>query len=146
MRSCDGCTECCKGYVSGYVRNKPFYAGHACHYMGEKGCTIYKDRPHDPCVAFKCGWLLEEELFPEWFKPSVSKVLIVKLKTDRSKIDFYRIVECGQKLDAMYLNYLFLCFLNKKINIQVYMLGGVTNYGSPEFLEDIKHNFFQDPK
>jgi hypothetical protein len=114
--------------------------------MGEKGCTIYKDRPHDPCVAFKCGWLLEEELFPEWFKPSVSKVLIVKLKTDRSKIDFYRIVECGQKLDAMYLNYLFLCFLNKKINIQVYMLGGVTNYGSPEFLEDIKHNFFQDPK
>ena len=136
MRNCDGCTECCKGYIVGEAHGKPFYPGRPCHYVGEKGCTIYKKRPQT-CASFKCEWLTNEELFPEWFKPNQSKLLIVSTVT-KSGLQYYRVIECGQKINAEHLNYLFLNVVNKGLNLHVQINGGVAYYGSSKFLEDVK--------
>ena len=105
--------------------------------MGEKGCTIHEDKPHNPCVIFKCGWLEASDKFPEWFKPSVSKLLAVKNVT-KSGIEYYRILECGQEIDAIHLNYLVILALNEGVNMQIQIAGGNAQYGSREFLEDMK--------
>lgn len=136
-RSCDGCTECCKGWLSGEAHGKPFYPGKPCHFVSEIGCSIYKNRPHNPCVTFSCGWLQDSDFFPEWLKPSIAKIIARKLKTTNG-IEFYRIHECGQKIDSIVLNYLILASLNSKINIQIQVNGGWTDYGSPEFLQASK--------
>jgi CDP-diacylglycerol pyrophosphatase len=45
------------------------YPGKPCFFVEiGKGCTIYKDRPKDPCKDFFCGWIQIEEM-PEDFKP-----------------------------------------------------------------------------
>ena len=104
--------------------------------MGEKGCTIYNDRPQDPCVSFKCGWLDDPENFPAWMKPNLVKIIAHKQVT-KNGIQYYRITECGQKIDASVLNYLILHALQNSINIVVQVDGGWTNYGTQQFLADV---------
>lgn len=136
-RQCGDCTECCKGYVWGEAHGKKFYAGRPCFYKGEKGCTIYENRPHDPCVTFRCGWLDAPDKFPEWLKPSISKLLAVKQRT-KNGIQYYKILECGQQIDAIHLNYLVILALNDGVNVQIQIAGGYAQYGSHEFIEDMK--------
>lgn len=135
-RSCDGCTECCKGYVFGEAHGKKFYAGRPCHFMAEKGCGIYEARPDFPCRVFQCGWLTDYEMFPEWLKPNVSKVLAQK-HTTKTDIEFYKIHECGQKIDAEVLNYLILHSLNNSVNISIQVAGGWSNYGTKDFVKEM---------
>lgn len=135
-RSCDGCTECCKGYVFGEAHGKKFYSGRPCHFMTEKGCGIYESRPDFPCKVFQCGWLDDPEMFPEWLKPSTSKVLAKRLAT-KNNIEFYKIHECGQKIDAEVLNYLILHSLNNSVNISIQVSGGWSNYGTKDFVQEM---------
>ena len=135
-RNCDGCTECCKGYLWGEAYGKKFYNGRPCFYVGEKGCSIYENRPNNPCVQFKCSWLEDTQVFPEWFKPSLSKLLIKKEVT-KNGIEYYKVHECGRTIDAVHLNYLISLALEGGINIQIQLDGGVANYGKLEFLRDL---------
>ena len=136
-RKCDTCTECCQGWLSGEAHGKKFYAGKPCHFVSTKGCTIYSRRPHDPCVIFKCGWLEDSEMFPEWTKPSIAKVLARKHTTPKG-IEYYIIFECGQKIDAVILNHFIMYSLNNSVNISIQVNGGWNNFGTREFLEDVK--------
>jgi len=135
-RECDGCTECCQGWLFGSAHGKNFWNGRPCHFVGDRGCTIYKDRPHDPCVTFRCGWLDDTQTFPEWLKPNLSKVIAQKLKT-KSGIEFYKIFECGQKIDSTVLNYLVLHALQNSVNMNIQVGGGWSNFGTKEFLNDL---------
>lgn len=136
-RKCDTCTECCNGWFFGEAHGKSFYPGKPCHFVSEKGCTIYSKRPHDPCVIFNCGWLENSEMFPEWTKPNLSKVMARKVKTPKG-VDYYKIIECGQKIDSTILNYFIMYSLNNSVNISIQVNGGWNNFGSREFLNDIK--------
>jgi len=135
-RKCDGCTMCCEGYLSGEVRNKPFYYGRPCHFLGTTGCTMYEERPEHPCRVFTCGWLDDSEMFPEWMKPNLSKIIAHRKKTPNGFL-YYKIYECGQKIDSKVLNYLILYSLNNSVNICVQVDGGWSNYGTQDFLKDI---------
>lgn len=135
-RECGNCTECCQGWLRGEAHGKPFYPGRPCHFVCEVGCSIYKDRPFDPCVQFRCEWLEDANSFPEWMKPSLSKVIITARQT-KNKISYYEVVECGQKIDSVVLNYLILHTLRNNLNLRIQVNGAFANYGSPHFLRDI---------
>ncbi len=72
IRSCDGCTLCCKVFR---IETLQKAAGSWCpHCKVGNGCAIYEDRPPE-CRGFQCGYLCEPELDERW-KPSVAKFFL----------------------------------------------------------------------
>lgn len=75
-KECGTCTKCCEGWLSADIKGHKMYPGKPCFFIEiGKGCTIYKDRPKDPCKDFNCGWIQIENM-PEEFKPEVSGVIM----------------------------------------------------------------------
>lgn len=131
-RSCNGCTACCDGWLDGSAHGHSFWPGRKCHYVSESGCTIYEQRPNDPCQTFKCDWLVNTD-FPEWLKPNLSKVIFKHEKIE--DIDFVIAVEAGAKMDSEVLSWLVMAYANKKFTNIAYMINGGINYmGSQEFM------------
>jgi len=134
-RNCDGCTVCCEGWLFGEAHGKHFSPGRPCHFMGHKGCTIYENRPEDPCKVFKCQWLSNDDI-PAWMKPDVIKVLITK--REEKGHSYLQLVELGQRMDPRVLSWFFLEHLNGRvINLKYQIDGGWTYIGTPEFVRDI---------
>lgn len=76
MRSCEGCTKCCEGYLPATIKGHSMYPGKPCHFViVGAGCSIYEDRPERPCKSFECFWKVEE-VVPEKFKPSLSNTIL----------------------------------------------------------------------
>lgn len=72
MRTCGTCTECCSGSLSLEVYGQPVSPGVPCRFRIEKvGCSIYKDRPVEPCSTYRCLWLSDESV-PDHLKPENS--------------------------------------------------------------------------
>lgn len=130
-RTCDACTECCKGWVTGNAHGHYFYPGKPCFYL-QKNCTIYENRPDNPCKSFECHWLATEDL-PMWFRPDLSKVLVVKREIDG--VEYFSATECGEKMDSSVLSWLFNWALSNNLNFQYQVNGGFNRLGSPEFLK-----------
>lgn len=123
-RTCDGCTECCQGTLTGEVYNHSFLPGKPCFFVGEKGCTIYADRPVDPCKTFKCDWLAYDYL-PMWLRPDLSKVIIVR--TIEDDVVWYNVHESRQKLDSYILSWILIWATNNRKNIR-YQISGSWNW------------------
>jgi hypothetical protein len=132
-RSCNGCTACCEGWLWGSAHGHNFYAGRPCHFMCESGCSIYENRPEDPCKTFKCMWLINDDI-PEWLKPNLSKVIIVQRNNEKVG-DYIEVYETGQKIDSTVLSWFFEYHLSTKTNISIQIAGGWMNYGTNEFLK-----------
>jgi hypothetical protein len=76
-RQCGSCTACCDGWVVGTIYGHEMKPGTPCHFRGEGCCTIYEERPLEPCRNFVCGWLAPGSPFPEEFRPDRLGVMIV---------------------------------------------------------------------
>lgn len=137
-RECSGCTECCKGRVTGEVFGRKFYPGMPCHFLKKDGCGIHTIRPI-MCREWKCGWLDDDgSIFPEWFKPEHSKVIVKREKWgERDDQYFYRFMECDVKLDSSILNWVFQNLISKDIAVAIQINGYYTFYGPPEFTKHI---------
>lgn len=80
-RSCSSCTKCCEGAVHGTVFGEAFFKGSPCKFcLVGSGCSVYEQRPQDPCKTFKCEWLVNDSI-PIWMKPNVSGGIIVMKQT-----------------------------------------------------------------
>lgn len=131
-RKCEGCHKCCDGWLWGKAHEHEFWPGRPCHFVGSKGCTIYPDRPHDPCVTFKCLWLKDSNI-PEWMKPDQSNVILV----DREKngVAYIESYEAGARLDPKVLSWMFMSHVQGKIPNLKYQLDSGWNYiGSMDFI------------
>ena len=131
QRSCDGCSKCCEGWVSGKAYQYDFYASKPCHFLCN-GCTIYEDRPEDPCKSYKCAWLESDEL-PMWMRPDLSNAIVTRRFNE--KIEYYDLIETGEKLDSVVLSWFIMWALNNRKNLMYTIQGGRNRIGSPEFLE-----------
>lgn len=81
-RECGDCTLCCDGLIPGESYGEKFGNYVPCFFVESGlGCTIYEDRPVNPCQKFKCQWLANPDI-PEEYKPN--KVGFVTLKKGRS--------------------------------------------------------------
>ena len=137
IRSCDGCTECCTGWLEGEIHGHVMKLGQPCVYKNNQGCSIYDRRPEHPCKTYLCAWAYDLNV-PNWMKPSLSKVLLTTHKI--GKLILVEIRECGQKMSADVLNWAFLLFAEKKINNLKYQIDGQWFYLSnevPDLLEYI---------
>ena len=73
MRNCGECTLCCKLLP---VVELDKGACEVCkHQRYAKGCAIYTERPSS-CITWSCGWLLDEELDPNFKRPDKAHYLI----------------------------------------------------------------------
>jgi len=129
-RTCDGCTKCCEGTLHGKAYQHSFYPGKPCHFLS-KGCTIYANRPEDPCQIYKCEWLASEEL-PMWMRPDLCHAITTKRTINN--IEYYEILEAGKVLDSAVLSWFILWALNSKKNLAYQIQGGLNKIGSSEFL------------
>jgi len=131
-RKCGSCTKCCEGWLSATIYGRKMYTGNPCHFKSNNGCSIYKDRPKEPCKDFKCEWLINEEV-PEWLKPEYCNVILINENKDG--FNFIRATEAGGKMPVEVLNWLFLFIFNKKINLCYQVASGWNWFGSLEFVK-----------
>lgn len=111
-RSCGTCTKCCEGYLVAKVGEIDLYPGKPCHFVEMNcGCSVYKDRPVDPCQTFKCEWL-QQPLIPEWLKPNLSNAIFIYYPPlpefqldDIRAYGHTKLVEAGGKLTAQTLSW-----------------------------------------
>lgn len=123
-RTCDSCTKCCQGHLLGEVQGHSFQPGKPCFFVSEKGCSIYEDRPNNPCKTFKCEWLAQDYL-PMWFRPDLSKVIVVSRQHDGE--DWLEVCEAGQKMDSSVLSWILIWSANNKKNVR-YQIDGSWNW------------------
>ena len=80
QRQCGSCTACCEGWATGTIRGHEMRAGLHCHFLVDRKCTIYEERPVSPCRNFVCGWLADDSPFPEQFRPDKIGVIIIRIR------------------------------------------------------------------
>ena len=154
-RECGNCTACCEGWLHGVVRGKEMYRGKPCHFLGCNRCTIYEERPIEPCRNFNCVWLMDQtHELPEWMKPELSKVIIKELEYEveirqggfgsatyilenaanlKTKSRFWYVTECGETISGPVLNWLIQYALEKDIPMLYQVMGRREVLGPPEF-------------
>jgi hypothetical protein len=131
-RSCNGCTACCDGWATGVAHGYKFYPGRKCHYVSTTGCTIYDQRPKEPCKTFKCMWLTNKTI-PEWMKPNLVNAILVAEEIKGMK--YVTVKETGKKLDSAVLSWVILARQEGLLgNVRYEIDGGWNFIGTPEFL------------
>lgn len=78
MRECGDCTACCDGWLPD--ADLDMYPGKACKHRVSGGCSIYTERPENPCRIFRCAWLDEETDFPEEMRPDLCGAIVLKAR------------------------------------------------------------------
>jgi len=139
-RNCDGCTACCEGWLSGKAYDKEFFSGTPCYYKCESGCSIYENRPENPCKSYLCGWMTNLD-YPEWLKPSVSKVIITGRYDEKLNKKFIEVLEMGEKIDSSILSWLFQYFLKTKISMRIQIGGGFVTFDSNKLNSSKSFNY-----
>jgi len=135
-RECGTCTKCCEGHLNGTALGKNFFRSKPCHFVSiGQGCTVYEQRPENPCITYKCQWLVNSDI-PEYMKPNLINTIIDKRKT-KSGIEYLNVVEAGETLKAGVLSNLLLYALGNGLNLLWEVEGGKNWIGSEEFLKDM---------
>lgn len=133
VRRCGECAKCCEGWLSGVVYGHAFSPGRPCFFL-EKVCSIYPDRPNDPCRTYRCSWLAEE-IFPMWMKPSLVNVIITKRTDEKSKLPYYIADQTGDTFDGRASRWLVDWATQTKANLELRLNGEVKRLGAPEFVD-----------
>jgi hypothetical protein len=135
LRSCGSCTACCDGWLTANIRGHEMRVGVPCHFRGKGGCTIYEDRPEDPCRGFHCAWRLSGNPFPESFRPDQLGVIILA-KRWRDRIAYY-LRPAGRELDASLLEWMRKHSEATGTPFLFEVNGRYRGFGSAEFQKDI---------
>lgn len=134
QRQCNECSECCKGWLTANIYGKEMAPGRPCHYLAKVGCSIYKDRPKEPCQTYRCAWLIDPEV-PEWMKPSTAKVILSW--KGWSGGDYLEVKECGEKIDSTVLNWVYIFAGQNNINLAIEVSGSWYFRGPQDFTDEV---------
>jgi hypothetical protein len=135
VRQCGDCTACCEGWHMGSVLGYDMFPGRPCQFLCN-GCTIYEDRPKDPCIDYSCDWL-RQDVFPEWMRPDISKVII----TTREWQDglYYEFRETDAIISSQVLAWIYEFGAKQNHNMRVMINNHWHNYGSVEFCNAVSN-------
>ena len=106
--------------------------GQGCPYVCPTGCGVYEKRPYDPCQAFKCAFLEEEE-FPLWMRPDISNAICYTQEVNG--IPYFRAVETNATLTARVLNFIIQFALRHEMNLCYEFERSRRLIGSQEFID-----------
>ena len=130
-RECGTCTKCCEGWLTADIMGEKMYPGKPCRFIViGKGCTVYANRPKEPCVSYKCGWLTNADI-PEWMKPSEINAIIDLRQVENHT--YLRLKEAGSFMQSRVLSWFFQYILKTGMNALWEVDGGLNWAGSPEF-------------
>ncbi|HUL94352.1 MAG TPA: hypothetical protein VLV56_18615 [Burkholderiales bacterium] len=139
-RSCGPCTACCDGWVRGTIRGHEMMPGTPCHFRQEItdncGCSIYKDRPRDPCRNFVCEWLAADSPFPDSFRPDLLKVIITRLRWRNTRP--FMLIPAGRPTDPALLQWMRDLALRTGQPLVYEEHGNRVGFGPPEFTEAVR--------
>lgn len=130
-RECGSCGKCCEGWLAGEAYGHKFWPGRQCHFRTKDGCSIYANRPENPCKTFKCMWL-DNNHIPAWMKPDEVNAVIVWRSAGGH--NYMSIHEAGETLRADVLSWAIHNALANNLNLVYHINGGQNRIGSPEFL------------
>lgn len=130
-KSCEGCTKCCEGYLSANILGEEMYPGKACRFVlkGE-GCSIYEDRPKDPCRGFQCFWRASE-IMPMEFKPS--EVGVIVSNQEIFGVPYLRLDEAGNEVPADVLSWFVTWAVGNQLNVSWTVKDKTHTMGSSDF-------------
>lgn len=131
-RQCGPCSKCCEGWLHGSAHGIKFWKGRPCHFLTGNACSIYPQRPVDPCQAFACEWLRNDRI-PGWMRPDQINAIVVRRRIN--DVEFLELNESGDVMRSDVLSWMILHCLNEKINLLYYVKGGENRIGSKSFLE-----------
>jgi hypothetical protein len=115
MRSCNNCTKCCEGWLTTEIKGIKIYPGKPCPLVDISiGCKDYENRPESPCKAFKCEWLVNDQI-PEDFSPI--KIDTIFLAHYIDGIGYLQAAEAGKSISTEVVSWLFLYHKNTGFNI-----------------------------
>ena len=134
-RSCGTCTKCCEGWLDGSVLGEWMQPGIPCPFVEmNKGCTIYNDRPYDPCRQYSCLWLKDKNI-PNWMKPETSNAILDDAKVDG--IPYLRLIEAGTPLRPEVLTWVVKYAVKNDKNLYWQVNNTAHWIGSKPFMEAI---------
>lgn len=141
-RSCEGCTRCCEGWLNANIKGEEMYPGKPCQFVDiGVGCTIYKNRPKDPCKTFMCMWRADMRM-PEHFKPSEINALVSQQSINN--IPYLAAVETGHKMDSEFLSWFLSYVVSNQINAEWHVEEKSFFIGSREFGQAMEFRYEQD--
>ena len=76
-RQCLPCTACCQGWLGAEIRGHKVGPGKPCPYSHSDGCSIYQDRPQDPCRNYMCSWVVTDSPLPDWMRPDLCGAIVL---------------------------------------------------------------------
>jgi hypothetical protein len=130
-RVCGTCTACCDGWFAGTIRGHEMKAGLPCHFRGKGCCTIYDERPENPCRTFVCGWLMPNSPLPDAYRPDRLGVLVVPT-TWRGALAFI-LVHAGRDPDEALLGWMRDYARKRRVPFFYEQGGQRFGFGPPEF-------------
>jgi len=157
-RSCEGCTKCCEGWLTadivfdrkllpllpddGRIKDRLVHRmepGNPCLFVEkDKGCNSYAARPYNPCVQFRCHYLVDKAV-PESMKPSKSNVILSVEEIDGE--EFIRATEAGKKMEAEHALWVVGLYINNSVNVCFTVDGRFYYLGSPKFIKAISEKY-----
>ncbi len=111
------------------------YPGQHCHFLTAGKCTIYDERPVSPCRNFVCGWLGEEEAFPEAFRPDRLGVIIIRIRWRDTPA--YLLLSAGREPDETLLQWMRDYSMRTRRPFFYEQHGEKLGFGPPEFQRDM---------
>lgn len=131
VRSCDGCTKCCEGWLGASINGEQIGNGKACSFVDPGvGCKNYEGRPKDPCKTFVCMWKATETV-PEEFKPSKSGIILHGQEI--GGIQYLNASEAGKEISPLMLSWFLSYCVANMFNVHWVADGKDFWMGSDEF-------------
>lgn len=111
------------------------YFGRPCHFLkiGE-GCTIYQDRPQEPCRRYECAWIVDIEI-PDFMKPEVSNCILDYRV--HNGVKYLRLVESDKPYSAEVLSWCIEFAKSKSLNFEWTVNGKSYWIGDAEFFKSM---------
>jgi len=120
------------------------YPGRPCQFVNiGGGCTIYKDRPKEPCKTYQCLWLVDESI-PEYLKPTNSNVILTSVQVDG--IEYVELLPTGKEVHEDILTWFILWGLERGLNLLWQNVHRYSSYlGTPQYIEAISNHLKGGP-
>lgn len=131
VRACGDCSRCCEGWLTASVFGHSLEPGRPCFFL-EKNCSIYAQRPIEPCKNYRCAWL-GEDVFPMWMRPNLSN-LIISQKLDGPTQLCYYVVDPAGDHDPRALAWIKRWATETEANVEYRVEGEIRRQGAPAFV------------
>jgi uncharacterized cysteine cluster protein YcgN (CxxCxxCC family) len=135
-RTCEGCTKCCEGWLYAEIDGQELTPGSPCQFVKiNVGCSIYEERPQDPCRTFQCLWKTSESV-PKEFSPKAHGVILSKQSV--GDIEYLSATYAGNHMNADMFSWFMSYGVENQLNLQWTIEGRVHCMGSIDFTEAMK--------